>query len=158
MRLRTLLTVPAEIEPPALAQLVDFAERPHVEDWSLRAALVRYAQPQPQRVNDVLDLVRRTEWALGQHASLLQRDGAALWQALEDGTSPADAREAHVVDLLRVAEELDRLGDVLAEWAVDISGPRPDAEVDAAIQAVGAHLDRLGVPHEQRRPSPRQRS
>jgi hypothetical protein len=156
--LRTLPTVPAEIEPPALAQLVDFAERPHTEDWSLRAALVRYAQPQPQRVNDVLDLVRRTEWALGQHAALFQREGAALWQALEDDTSPDDARQAHVVDLLRVARELDRLGDVLAKWAVDISGDRPDAVVDAAIADVATHLDELGVPHEQRPPPPRGRS
>jgi hypothetical protein len=150
--------VPAEIEPPALAQLVDFAERPHAEDWSLRAALVRYAQPQPQRVNDVLDLVRRLEWALGQHGPLFQREGGALWQALEDGTTPGDARQAHVLDLLVVAQELDRLGDVLADWAIDISGDRPDAAVDAAIADIGARLDALGVPHEQRSPAPRQRS
>jgi hypothetical protein len=158
VELRTLLTVPAEIEPPALAQLVDFAERPHVDDWSLRAALVRYAQPQPQRVNDVLDLVRRLEWALGQHGSLLQREGTALWQALEDGTTPDDARLAHVVELLGVAEAIDRLGDVLAGWAVDISGERPDAAVDAAIAEIGTRLDALGVPHEQRSPPPRQRT
>ena len=159
MGLRTLLSVPAEIEPPALAQLVDFAERPHTDDWSLRAALVRYAQPQPQRVNDVLDLVRRLEWALGQHGQLLQRDGAALWQALEEDTTPGDARQAHVVDLLRVARQFDRLGDVLATWAVDISGERPDAAVDAAIEAIGAGLNAIGVPHEQQQaPPPRQRS
>jgi hypothetical protein len=158
VRLRTLLTVPAEIEPPALAQLVDFAERPHTEDWSLRAALVRYAQPQPQRVNDVLDLVRRLEWALGRHGALFQREGAALWDALEEDTTPDDARQAHVVDLLRVAQQFDRLGDVLAAWAVDISGERPDAAVDAAIAEIGTRLEALGVPHEQRQPPPRQRS
>ncbi len=148
--------MPAEIEPPALARLVEFAERPRIEDWSLRAALVRYAQPQPQRVNDLLDLVRRTEFALGQHSALLQHDGAALWDALEDGTVPGDARLAHVVDLLRVIEKLDRIGDVLAAWAVDISGDRPDAAVDAAIEDIGKDLDELGVPHEERTP-PRRR-
>jgi hypothetical protein len=148
--------VPAEIEPPALARLVDFAERPRTQDWSLRAALVRYAQQQPQRVNDLLDLVRRLEFALAQHAALLQRDGAALWDAFDGGATPSDQRHAHVVELLRVAAQLDRTGDVLADWAVDISGDRPDAAVDAAIADVGKRLDELGVPHEERAP-PRQR-
>jgi hypothetical protein len=153
---RTLRVVPADIEPPALARLVDFAERPRTQDWSLRAALVRYAQPQPQRVNDLLDLVRRTEFALGQEAAVLQRDGVALWDALEAGTVPTDERHAHLVEILRVVMELDRIGDVLAGWAVDISGDRPDAAVDAAIEDVGAGLDELGVPHEERSP-PRRR-
>ncbi len=122
----------------------------------MRAALVRYAQPQPRRVNDLLDLVRRTEFALGQHAAVLQRDGTALWEALDGGAVPSDERQAHVVDLLRVAMELDRIGDVLAGWAVDISVDRPDAAVDAAIETVGSRLDELGVPHEERSP-PRQR-
>ena len=60
----TLLAVPADIEPPELARLLDFAERPRTQDWSLRAALVRYAQPRPQSVSDLLDLVRRLEAAL----------------------------------------------------------------------------------------------
>jgi hypothetical protein len=148
--------VPVDIEPPALARLVEYAERPRTQDWSLRAALVRYAQPQPQRVDDLLDLVRRTDFALGQHAALLQRDGAALWDALEGGTVPSDERHAHVVELLHVAMELDRIGEVLAGWAVDISGDRPDAAVDAAIEKIGTRLDELGVSHEERTP-PRRR-
>jgi hypothetical protein len=148
--------VPAEIEPPALAQLVDFAERPRTHDWSLRAALVRYAQPQPQRVNDLLDLVRRTDWALGQHSAVLQRHGPEVWDALESDTPPSDREHAQVVKLLRVVMELDEIGDVLAGWAVDISGDRPDAAVDAATQEIGERLDAIGVPHEER-PPPRQR-
>jgi hypothetical protein len=148
--------VPAELEPPALAQLVDFAERPRTQDWSLRGALVRYAQPQPQRVNDLLDLVRRTDWALGQHAGVLQRHGPAVWEALDGDAAPSDREQAQVVKLLRVVMELDRIGDVLAGWAVDISADRPDAAVDAAIQEVGTRLDAIGVPHEER-PPPRQR-
>jgi hypothetical protein len=155
-QIRTLQSVPADIEPPALARLVDFAECPRTEDWSLRAALVRYAQPQPQRVNDLLDLVRRTEWALGRHAAVLQREGEALWDALEGDVVPTDREQAQVVNLLRVAMEFARIGDVLAGWAVDISGDRPDAAVDATIKEVGARLEALGVPHEER-PPPRQR-
>jgi hypothetical protein len=114
----------------------------------MRAALVRYAQPQPQRVNDLFDLVRRTEGALGKHRALFEREGQRLWSALEQGGS--DASDAQVVGILRVARELDRLGDVLAAWAVDISGIRPDAEVDRVIGDVAQQLDVLGVPHQER--------
>jgi len=147
--------VPADIDPPALARLIDFSERPRTNNWSMRAALVRYAQPQPQRVSDLLDLVRRTEWALGKHRALLSRDGERLWAELEQGgpTGP----DAQVLGLLRVARELDHLGDVLATWAVDISTTRPDDEVDRVIDDVEQQLDGLGVPHEERGPPPRSR-
>jgi hypothetical protein len=148
--------VPAEIEPPELARLIDFAERPRTHDWSLRAALVRYAQPQPQRVNDLLDVVRRIEGALGRQRALMERHGRELWDALEGGAAPADA-DAEVVELLRVAQELDRLGDVLATWAVDRAGTRPDADVDRVTQETARRLDALGVPHEERPPPARQR-
>jgi hypothetical protein len=147
--------VPADPDPPALARLLDFSERPRTNDWSLRAALVRYAQPQPQRVNDLLDLVRRTEFALGEHRALFEREGEQLWSALEDGGSAAS--DAQVVGILRVARELDHLGDILAAWAVDISGVRPDAEVDSVIDDVAQQLDVLGVPQQERPPGPRNR-
>jgi hypothetical protein len=145
--------VPADLEPPALARLVDFAERPRTDDWSLRAALVRYAQPEPQRVNDLLNLVRRLDSALGRYSTVLQRDGDAVWAVLDGGEKPADERQAQVVNLLRVANELDRLGDVLAEWAVDITRARPNDEVDDVMDEIGAQLDALGVPHEERPPT-----
>jgi len=149
--------VPAEITPADLACLVEFAERPRTQKWSLRAALVRYAQPAPQRVNDVLDLVRRAEWALGQHSAVLQRDGATLWDGLERDATPSADEHVRVVGLLRAVRELDVLGDVLADWASDISGGRPDAAVDATIADVSARLDAVGVPHEERTPPTRSR-
>jgi hypothetical protein len=154
-RRRTLLAVAAEVEPAELAQLLDFAERPHTENWSLRAALVRYAQPQPQRVNDLLELVRRIQGALGAQSTTLQRDGGEIWDALERDTPPADV--APLVELLGAAREIDRLGDVLAEWAVDISRPRPDGAVDAVIADVAGRLERLGIPPEERVPPRRSR-
>ena len=48
-----------EVSPPELAALLDYAERPRVDDWSLRAALTRYAQPQPQRASDLIEVMRR---------------------------------------------------------------------------------------------------
>ncbi len=145
----------AAIEPVELARIVDFSERPRNDAWSLRAALVRYAQPEPQRVNDLLDLVRRTESALAAHANDIARDGPALWHAL------AGEHDAHVdaqlVGVLRVAQTLDHLGDVLAAWAVERAGPPPDAAVDDVIAEVGVQLERLGVPQQERPPGRRNR-
>jgi hypothetical protein len=143
--------VPAEIEPPELARLVDFSERSRTDDWSLRSALVRYAQPQPQRVNDILDLVRRVEWALGKQSKRVERDGAELWAALESGDDGDD-----LVALLRAARELDGLGDVVVAWAVDRTGASPDARVDEVVADVVTRLESLGIPHEER-PGPRNR-
>jgi hypothetical protein len=106
-------------------------------------------------VNDLLDLVRRTEFALGEHRALFEREGERIWSALEDGDS--SAADAQVLGILRIAKELDRVGDVLAAWAVDISGIRPDAEVDNVIDDVAQQLDVLGVPQQERPPGPRNR-
>ncbi len=149
--------MPAEIEPPELARMVDFAERGRTNDWSLRAALVRYAQPQPQRVNDILNLLRRIESTLNQRAAILEREGQALWHDLPDD---ADSSTEHtdVVGVLRAARELDRLGDILAAWAIDpAAGVRPDAEVDTVVGDVARRLESLGIPEEERPPRPRSR-
>jgi hypothetical protein len=147
----------ADVEPPELARLTDFAERPRTHDWSLRAALCRYAQPQPERVSTVLDLVRRIEFALQRHSKLIERQGPALWQALQTSARPTRDGDGtgFVLGLLDVIVELDRLGDVLAEWAVDRAGERPDEEVDAVTADVERRLATLGVPHEDRRRPPR---
>ena len=148
--------MPAEIAPPALARLVDFAERGRTDDWSLRAALVRYAQAQPQRVNDILNLLRRIEGTLDQHAAILEREGEALWHELDDDTV-SSPEHAEVVGVLRAARELDRLGDILATWAIDRAGVRPDAEVDSVVADVAGRLEALGIPEEERPPRPRGR-
>jgi hypothetical protein len=148
--------VPVEVEPPQLAQLLDVAERQRAENWSLRAALVRYAQPQPQRVSEILDLVRRIEGALRPHSKELERDGRALWDELQTGLSRDSS--AGLIELLRTIEVLDRLGDVLARWAIDITAERPDAAVDATIADVAQRLDALGVPREEQTRPTRPRS
>ena len=147
--------MPAEPQPPELARLVDYAERPRREGWSLRAALVRYAQPEPQRVSAILDLVRRIEWALRPHQKLLEREGPVLWDALEHGGGPTSGPAALTVELLRVMRALDELGDVLADWAVEASADRPDATVDATVTRVAQQLDRMGVGREERVRPPR---
>jgi hypothetical protein len=108
---------------------LDFTERPRPpEGWSLRAALTRYAQGQPQRVANLLEVVRRIQFGLGK----------------------VDA------DLQACIDEIDCVADLLAVWAADPwQAYRPDAEVDAVIASVRQQLDDLGVPVEERpaRPS-----
>jgi hypothetical protein len=148
--------VTADVDPPELAALLDYAERPRTDDWSLRAALTRYAQGQPQRVGDLLELVRRIDFAVRPHLKAVERDGPTYWQAVQSGGRDGDL----AVALLRAMAEIDRLGDVLATWASDPrSAPRPDAAVDAVIAEVSAGLERLGVPREERpgRPPPGRR-
>jgi hypothetical protein len=143
--------VPAEIEPPELGRLVDYAERSRTDDWSLRSALVLYALPQPQRVNDILVQVRRVDRALAKQSKRLEREGEELWRALEAGDDGDD-----LVALLQAARRLDELGDSVVAWAVDRTRESPDAQVDAVVADVGERLDALGVPYDER-PGPRNR-
>ncbi len=146
--------MPVDIEPPELAALVDFAERPRIGDWSLRSALVRYAQPEPERSSRILDLVRRIEWALQPHLKLLGTDGPALWAALSAGTTPSGPA-GFVVELLAAMRELDAVGDVLARWADDRSTPRPDDDVDRLVADVATRVERLAIPPQERVRPPR---
>lgn len=161
----------ADPEPPELARLVDLSERPHGNGWSLRAALVRYAQPEPVRSSAVLAVVRRLDAALAPHAKLLRRSGPAVYAALVDqSTPPADAGAVdagaegddatpYVVEVLRVAQDLDRLGAVIAGWAEERAGDRPDVEVDRTLPALMQRLDDLGAPTDtDRQRPPRQRA
>ncbi len=103
---------------------LDFTERPRPPaGWSLRAALTRYAQGQPTRVGDLLEVVRRIQSGLGK----------------------VD------VDLQPCIDEIEVVADTLAVWAADPwHAHRPDAEVDAVIASVTRQLDSLGVPVEER--------
>jgi hypothetical protein len=146
--------VPADIEPPELQRQLDFAERSREGDWSLRSALVRYAQPEPERASAVLSLVRRIEWALHQHADLLRREGAAIWSGVVAGDPPPAGQAGQVTELLRALRPLDELGDSLARWAADRAGDRPDTRVDDVTAEVARSIEALGVPDEEPPPRP----
>lgn len=132
----------AAVDPVLLA---DLSERPRSERWSLRAALVRYAQPQPARAGAVLAVVRRVEAVLHTQLKRIEREAPELEAAMA-----ADDPEP-LVQLLLAVRPLDRLGDALAGWAAaGPAAPRPDAELDAVVRDVTARLDELGVPREER--------
>jgi hypothetical protein len=134
--------------------MLDFAERARAGGWSLRSALVRYAQPQPRRVSQVLELVRRIEFAVHPLGRLFAGEGRQIWSAAESGAAPSSEEHGVAVGLVRAAAELDRLADRLVAWAVDRAGPRPDDEVDSVVLDVTRRLDDLGVAREEQRPGP----
>lgn len=128
------------------SRLVDFAECPRVGDWTLRSALVRYAQRSPVAASAVLELIRRTDGALQPHRRSLERRAVAEVVADDDGTPP-------VLDLLQVATVLDDLGDLLADWANDHHGAEaPVDRVDELAGTAFAALAELGVAREARPP------
>jgi hypothetical protein len=152
---RSLASVSAEVLPPELAQLIDVAERPRVGNWSLRAALTRYGQPQPQRTSDFIEVLRRIEVAVHSTSAEFEQHGPDLWAALNDG---ADAAElAPVVELLRIIRDVDTVGEALARWANDKSQERPDGDIDRVTPDAMRRLDALGVPREEGRPPTRGR-
>ena len=140
--------VAGTVEPPELARLVELSEWPRHQGWSLRAALVRYAQPQPARAAAVLQVVRRIDAVLHGQRRLLEREGPAVWAAVQAGDP------GPLPDLFRAVAPLDRLADRITEWAPERAGVRPDTEIDTVVAEVTATLDGLGVPHEQREPPP----
>jgi hypothetical protein len=142
--------VPADVEPPALARLLTFAERPRAGDWSLRSALVRYAQGKPQRVSDLLDVVRRVEGALHANGRAIRANGIAIWAAVAQEAESSDEDARFLVGLIRAIVPIDTLADDLADWAVDRFGPPPDGHVDEVTADVARRLDQLGVQREER--------
>lgn len=129
-------TLAGVLDPSTLA---DVAERPRAGDWSLRAALVRYGQRDPMKVQQLLEAVRRYEAALKPHVKRLQK-----------GEVPD---EAH--DLLEVGRRLDEVAEALAHWAIDPhTRQRPDEDVEDAIEQATARLDELGVAREDGPPRP----
>lgn len=107
---------PAPAEPER--SILNLAESPRIDDWSLRSALVRLAQPEPVRAGAVLEIVRRCQGALHPLTRALERH--TVWTGPELG--PASVTGAADTD-----------------WALADGGPpRPDIRlVDLARLAGG---------------------
>lgn len=136
----------ADVEPPQLAHLLAYAERPRADDWSLRSALTRFAQPQPARASRLIEELRRLEVGLAAHRKTLEQDGPSVWAALQAGDDATP-----LLQLLRGVQTVDTCAGALTTWAVDRGGERPDAAVDAATDELVRCLDALGIPREQER-------
>lgn len=134
--------------------LVDYAESSRVGDWSLRSALVRFAQPEPTRASAVLELIRRTDGALKPHRRRLESTAVPTSPTLDatsfaaDGDAvsiAADGRvlDARAADLARVAARVPDGDAVVAAYAGAEGVPAEElAAVPLLVVALG--LDALG--------------
>ena len=93
-------------EPDPDRSLLDYAEIPFDGDWTLRSALVRLAQPEPQRVAALLELMRRLDAPLHHVARLLERHTVVCDRRLTvDGIddAPVEPRpDVRTADLARL--------------------------------------------------------
>lgn len=90
--------------------LLQVSESPRADDWTLRSALVRFAQPEPELASAILESVRRAQTALDPMARELVRHGAItdrrLAVAADGGLAPVvdpltDVRAADLARLVR---------------------------------------------------------
>lgn len=134
-------------------RVVDYAESSRAGDWSLRSALVRFAQPEPTRAGAVLELIRRTDAALKPHRRRLESGaapshpdlGSELFVAAGGGVAiDPDARrvlDAPAVDLARASLRLED-GEAVATAYATASG---DDATFAAIPLLVVALELDGI-------------
>jgi hypothetical protein len=143
---------PADGLPPA-PRLVDYAESGREGDWSLRSALVRFAQPEPVRAGAVLELVRRTDGALKGHRRRLEAAPVPTHPGLgpehfvpRDGGFTLDAdpavADARVADLARVLVRVPD-GDAVVVAYAGATGLGDDDRAATDLLAVAVELDEL---------------
>ncbi len=119
--------------------LLQVSESPRVDDWTLRSALVRFAQPEPELSSAILESVRRTHAALDPMARDLLRHPVVTDRRLkiadDGGLAPVtdSSPDVRVADLARVVRDHPDGDHALA--------PLIEA-YDAATESLGS--DRLG--------------
>ncbi len=131
--------LPAEPQPEL--SLLNYAESPRVGDWTMRSALMRFAQPQAERAGNVLELVRRLDAVLHHVARPLERHTVTCDRALglDLTDQPADPYpDARTADLARIAwAEPEGFAAVLAAY----SRVSPlDSDEHAALPLLGVAL------------------
>lgn len=104
--------------------LLNYAEAPHTDDWTMRSALVRLAQRDPARVGALLQVSRRLDAPLHHVARTLQANPAMCDDALAEAVWHADRAGS--------------LSDALVE-------PYPDVRIADLARAVAAGLDAESV-------------
>jgi hypothetical protein len=138
---------------PSAPLLVDYAESGRDGDWSLRSALVRFAQPEPVRAGAVLELVRRTDGALKAHRRRLETApvpthpdlGPDCFAAGDGGVAlaaQAVVADARAADLGRVLARLPDGTAVVTAYA-EATGLGDDDRAAADLLAVAVELDDL---------------
>jgi hypothetical protein len=123
--------------------LVDVAESSRAGDWSLRSALVRFAQPEPTRAGAVLELVRRTDGALKPHRRRLESTLVPTHPDLDgSGELVAGRADARAADLARALARLPEGEAVVASYAAAQGLDEPELAA-VRLLAVAVELDAI---------------
>ena len=123
---------PVEAQPQQ--SLVNYAESPRVDDWTMRSALVRFAQSEPVRASSLLELVRRLDTVLHHVARPLERRTVRCDRDLGPSFTAepiAPYPDTRTADLARIGRALppEEFATVLGSYA---------AEVDLDLEEHGA--------------------
>lgn len=155
--------------------IINYAEAPRHQNWTMRSALVRLAQPHPLRSEAVLQLVRRLDAALKPFVRDLQKFPIESSRSIPGGVANViDVRVVDLVDspdtveltsserdalhLVGLAIELDGLATTLTGWASQGSADPPVSEIDQTCARVLRSMNDLSVPEEPRWEGPQRRS
>lgn len=126
--------------------LLDYAERARTGDWSMRSALVRFAQAEPVRAAALLTQVRRLDAVLGPLARSLERRFVVCDREL--GESPGveavvpypDIRTADLARVVRI--QPDGFAVVVDSYG-SVSELDPEERLAVPLLAVALDLDGL---------------
>ena len=136
---------PASAAPAG--SLVHYAESPRADDWTLRSALVRLAQSQPQLVADLLTRVRRLDAVLHQVARPLERHTVVCDRALTIDTVEGDPIDPYpdtrIADLVRLAASAGDDGHVVIEAYLDAVDLTAEERAAAPLLEIALGFDRL---------------
>ena len=138
-------------EPDPTASVLNYAESARTDDWTLRSALVRLAQPEPTRSGAVLELVRRCDAALHPMISTFEAQTVLCDRGLTINRLDAETLSPETgADAETATDDEGRYPDArvvdLARLALDA----PD-RIDAIIEAYGeeaelAEVEQLALP------------
>lgn len=144
-----------EVTPDPVVSLLKFAESPRADDWTLRSALVRFAQPEPTRAGAVLELVRRCDAALRPLARTVERHTVlcSRTMSVDDVTRTAEGWEiappshpypdGRVVDLARLNNDRPEQADTIAEAYRRTAQLEPEEESALPLLGIVLALDVL---------------
>lgn len=147
--------------PDPIRSLLNYAESPRTGDWTLRSALVRLAQAEPQLVADLLQRVRRLDAVLHHVARPLERhtvvcDRAISVDTLSDGAVDPYP-DTRMADVARLAARAGDAGDVVIESYVEASDLEAEEVSALPLLGVAWWFDQLAeelVAWAQRAPAP----
>ena len=133
--------------PEPSGSLLNYAERPRRDDWTLRSALVRLAQSQPQLVADLLTRVRRLDAVLHHVARPLEvhtvRCDRGLTIDTFDGEPIDPYPDTRTVDLARLAVSARETGHVVIEAYLDLIDLTAEERGALPLLAVALEFDTL---------------